>query len=925
MGTGSANQVVAINLGTVIYQGNPTDEQVEQLVWYLERVGAKMLRLQLGGLSKLDDKGILLPNVYVTMATTSLQEKVRGRLAELHQYGMIANDGHTFTVKPSYNSNSKLPSEAIADWKILPKQQVVFWSALLATEAVQRYQRLVLLGDPGGGKTTFLRYLAWMTVKRGLGQIDTRASVSHGMDELRLLPILLSLPKLAAPLGTQASKERVVSAALADEMEHEYDTDDAATLLSRALKHGAALLLFDGLDEVPLVGIPGETASRSEILQAIRRFAEMYPSARIIITCRTRAFNQACQDVLGWHTETLAPFTLGQIRYFAQGWYNELLDRGVLDRHQSGAQAQTLIWAIENNQKLRIMAATPLLLLMMALVLYERGELPRDRSLLYEQILEQLLGVWDKHRGGKSLSDVIGNGTIGSDDILPLLEKLAYDAHHDALSPDLCGRLPRETLLRELTKAFRTMRINGAAETAERCLDYFDERSGLLVPEDDGEHYVFAHLTLQEYCAGRHMLFARGKDAPADRVMQMRADDRWREPILLGLGAVQRQRDALADRIETILTRLIDRDERGQPKPIDRWYRDLLLVAEIGREREWNRLRLYIDVERLQRDLHGGLMILLQDETSQLLAAERIQAGVLLGDMHDVDLHDLVDLRIPTTPNQWRSELERRNEQFGQPDGYWCYVRSGPYRIGGWEDGELGQNMNMRPFWVARFPITVAQFAPFVAVGYGAAAQRWWSSKGWNWKIKQQRTAPLYWRQALFDRPYQPVIGITWYEATAWASWLSEQLSDRLPIGYGMRLPTEAEWEVAAAYDHQMRRRTFPWGDEHPTPEHAVYRSNNSFSLTHPAAVGCCLAGQAACGALDMAGNIWEWTATSYEHYPKLSGTPQADFTEGNSSVSLRGGSWFTIGRCVRCEERNDDVPEDDQMYLGFRVVLAPI
>src|SRR5205823_13104709 len=110
---------------------------------------------------------------------------------------------------------------------------------------------------------------------------------------------------------------------------------------------------------------------------------------------------------------------------------------------------------------------------------------------------------------------------------------------------------------------------------------------------------------------------------------------------------VQKLYPMLADRIDRVLTELIDPDESGRPKPRDRWYRDLILAAELGVERDWDLLRALINVERLQRDLRRGLVTSLDDRDQPLPTAERIRAGLLLA--------DLGDPRVPITIDDWRA------------------------------------------------------------------------------------------------------------------------------------------------------------------------------------------------------------------------------------------------------------------------------
>ncbi len=273
--------------------------------------------------------------------------------------------------------------------------------------------------------------------------------------------------------------------------------------------------------------------------------------------------------------------------------------------------------------------------------------------------------------------------------------------------------------------------------------------------------------------------------------------------------------------------------------------------------------------------------------------AERLRAAELVGRVGDP--------RIPVAAEQWRAELSRRNTDFGKPTGYWCYVREGAYRIGGWEKDQGSANITLRAFWVARLPITVAQYAAFLADARG------------------KDNTPYLWGIAPWTGPNQPVIGISWRNATAYCVWLSAQMADDLPTGYALRLPTEAEWEASAAYDARGSRRDYPWGNDAPTPERAIYDASGR---KNPAPVGCCPSGAATCGALDMAGNVWEVITSYYKGYPALSGQVKKDFTDYN--VPWRGGSWFTSSSNIRCGARNRLHPGYFTGDLGFRVVLAP-
>jgi formylglycine-generating enzyme required for sulfatase activity len=197
---------------------------------------------------------------------------------------------------------------------------------------------------------------------------------------------------------------------------------------------------------------------------------------------------------------------------------------------------------------------------------------------------------------------------------------------------------------------------------------------------------------------------------------------------------------------------------------------------------------------------------------------------------------------------------------------------------------------------------------------------RYWTKTGLQWRGK--RREPEAWNNPKYRAPNQPMTMVTWYEATAFCNWLSAQLAAELPAGYMLRLPTEAEWEAAAAYAGPEQRRTCPWGD---TPErtltHAVY---NEAKLDAAAPVGCCPAGAAACGALDMAGNVWEWCSSAYDQYPTGAHTRVKDFTRNEGDVPLRGASWYENSSSVRCGARGRGIPGLRFNFSGFRVCVAP-
>ena len=135
----------------------------------------------------------------------------------------------------------------------------------------------------------------------------------------------------------------------------------------------------------------------------------------------------------------------------------------------------------------------------------------------------------------------------------------------------------------------------------------------------------------------------------------------------------------------------------------------------------------------------------------------------------------------------------------------------------------------------------------------------------------------------------------------------------------GKRLPTEHEWEVAAAIDPERGiARRHPWGDAPPTPEHA----NLDQRTFLPLPIGAFPAGRSFFGCEQMIGDVWEWTSSDFAPYPGFVSFPYREYSEvhfGKGHKVLRGGSWATRPVAIRNTFRNWDLPQRRQIFAGLR------
>ena len=808
--------VVGLNLGQIIFGRDPDADEQRRLARYLAALVNKWSKLELRGKDDRsgEDNQLSLARVYTLMAVKSLEithEGPKGSLAAFVENGQIraefrAEHGLPHHAITAYKETTITQNDVILAWETLDRSQ-------LATEAVSDNQHLILLGDPGGGKSTFIHHLAISLAQHDSAHAPLSAVLPFWNDDRQLLPIILPLRELAGALARHGVSSHTVYLALRQAMES-YSVHAVDDLLSESLHRGVALLLFDGLDEVPLASVAGEVADRITTLRAVRDFAQQHSAARVVVTCRVRAFEGEIKQCVIWPVETLAPWTLGQIRHFVPAWYNELAATTGMPQAQAARASRDLVAAIVERPKLAEMARTPLLLTMMALVLYNDGTLPRDRPQLYERVLAMLLGRWDSLRGGDNLATAIGHPSWDSARIRVVLDELSYNAHREATSADGRGRITRAMLRDNLTEFFKNAQLSNYADAAERCLEYFQQRSGLLLPDDERDSFIFAHLTLQEHCAGCYLVSQR---TAVEDVLSHRTDDRFREPLFLGLGMLQEDKQGWL-LIEKILARLISRDEaHKQPKTIKRWGLDLLLAAELGADRNWHRLKeLGVDTEALLPGLRDGLVEILETNPPVLPVHDRVQIGNLLADLGD--------------PRPGVCTLEPA----------WCDVPAGPFSMVSKEKTEyVGDNekpqriVDISAFRIAKYPVTNWQYEQFTeATGY----------KPHRFGDKEQ-----------FNYPNEAVVDVQRTDALAYCAWLSTTL------GYEIRLPADAEWQKAAS---ERDRSIYPWPNTwEETEENMIESAINGLRT-----VGCFPERATPFGCLDMIGMRREWTNTRYKY-----------------------------------------------------------
>ncbi len=219
-------------------------------------------------------------------------------------------------------------------------------------------------------------------------------------------------------------------------------------------------------------------------------------------------------------------------------------------------------------------------------------------------------------------------------------------------------------------------------------------------------------------------------------------------------------------------------------------------------------------------------------------------------------------------------------------------------------------------FAIAKFPTTNAQYGEFINAG-GYGNEMHWTEMGWKWRKSRVEDEPGFWRDPRFNSANLPVVGVSWYEAVAFCNWLSDREGGRKHY----RLPTEAEWEKAARGPDDARN--FPWGDEFE-----LGRANTAeMGIGQTTPVDSFPNGASPFGLWDMAGNVFEWTASKWGRnwqemtyaYPYRKDDGRNDL-EGSWARVMRGGSWFNSYQEAMCMRRARYLPGSRGSNIGFRV-----
>jgi len=566
------------------------------------------------------------------------------------------------------------------------------------------------------------------------------------------------------------------------------------------------------------------------------------------------------------------PLDNKQIKILVRNWCRLLYPESVEAKTKDILKAIREINHRYVQQELPPLISTPLMTTMVVSVRWGENELPRERARLYESAVKVILQAQYLEED-ETRQDLVnwGGPWEAQREWLALLALEMQRGGRD-------GAAIQEERVREIL-------VNCPGMNPEK-LDVFLQsvrlRGGLF--EERAELFQFVHLTFQEFLTAR--LLVKMRREGLNNLTRLATEPRWREVCLLMYSIARDDYSPFADQYL---------DWLGTLTPDDRRLAGLELAAAA-----------ILEIERPDPNFRQKqavrLLDAIQDVHRETRPVTRAQAGNTLSSLGDPRF-DEDAWNLPAEPLLGFVEI---------PAGIFKMGSNVGRDLKAHEVEQPEHLVDLPTYYIARYPVTVAQFHVFVE------------------HTKNRLYDYNYRLEGIFNHP---IVLVNWHDAQAYCQWLEKTLSETrkapaaiqalLKNGYHIRLPTEAEWEKAARGLHSARSedaRIYPWGDDFD-PNRA-----NTFEIqlgtTTP--VGCFASGASTYGIMDICGNVFEWCEDWFhEKYYADSPKRNPKGPEKGDFKVVRGGSWRYHRYYARCALRSWVHPDNWREDIGFRCVLS--
>ncbi len=584
---------------------------------------------------------------------------------------------------------------------------------------------LYVSGPPGSGKSTFSRWVAWLCSRGAMParQTDEPEGYRETFPEsLRgRLPLLVRLRDFweALPKATGGHELTLAQfeASLASWLQTRKPGGLSWPCLEDHVRRGAAFVIFDGVDEVPVSA--GDDRHPwypramliSGLAEAVSSWSKL--DNRLLVTSRPYGLTDADRQRLRLHHAPISDLDDNLQRLLVRRWFGILANAEDTGTKRAGEFMEHLT----ERQDIMELLANPMLLTAVCIIYNEGKRLPQDRHELYSRIVDNVL--YNRFRAPALIAMHRKQLCV-----------IAHAMHTGEGTGELRSTPRAESSFDEIDRALSTYQEKklyteegylGVAATREKLLS----DSGLLL-QRDGNRAGFYHLSIQEHLAAQWLLEREEADL-AQVFRQRSAAPEWRNTLSFAFGALLAKSEEPTKSVQ-LLESLLD-DMKLDDVRLQIVIADCLQIL-LGRN---IRLR-----EPRQQKFREACLAAIDRE---IALPDRQVLGLALGRLGDPRV--ITDLRDPA-----------------------AYVRieAGEYAY------QQGKQTIGQPFLLSRYPVTNSQYALFMEAS-GYASRDVWSDEGWQWKQDNGIERPKYWRHSRGNAPNQPVVGVSYWEAEAFCKW----------------------------------------------------------------------------------------------------------------------------------------------------------
>ena len=682
-------------------------------------------------------------------------------------------------------------------------------SSIPLQEALLAHRKLLVVGDPGAGKSTFLKRVAFQLCQ----------SWAEGAP----LPVRIEAAVLSAYIVQQheaklgpadpASPEwiPVFVGAQCNEKNRGLGSD----YFRARLKAGGCHVLIDGLDETP------DEPSRLRLVNLIRQAAAAFDECKFVVTSRP----EGKAPIAGFEEALIGDLEPEAIRAFLAKLAKQLYPE---DETRESTFRAELEATVNGRREIRKMTRNPVMLTALAVLQHNNVKLPEKRVDLYGSILD-----WLSKQRAKP-------GRKPAADCLLRLRELALEMQNQEEGRQ--KQAPLEWAGEKLARQFANR------DAAERFLRAEQADSGIVVSR--GRDIAYWHLTFQEYLAALEI--AGWEDVDQYKLLLAGENPKiyrpeWRETVLLYGGLLY---NLGPPKVHALLRKVLD--TMGEQPSLAGRAKCVGLIGALLPDLVGYKVadQRYAESLRLVMDIFDA------EKSQSVPFPDRLAAAEALGQAGDPRLAEHKWVDIPESRGYWIG-AQKTNQQGRNYDDE------------AYDDETPPRQVNLEPFRIGKYPVTVSQYLTFV--DEGTVPNR----EPKNWAEQQ-------------EHPSRPVVRVTWHQATAYCQWA------------GGRLPTEEEWERAARGPQGTK---YPWGNEGIDTARANFFESR---IGHPTPVGLYPLGVSAEGAYDLVGNVFEWTSSPW--------------SKSSAEYVWRGGSFNNNRRNARSSYRNNNQPDEQNQNLGFRL-----